>query len=109
MAGFFRYYSVLLSQSGTDAPVAKDLDSTMGRIIWKRTGVGTYTANKENGFRQYKTVPVKDAYIDSDGNRMIMEWTDMNTMTLQTFAAADIYTLADDVLNNQFVHIETYF
>ena len=109
MAGFFRYYRALLTQTGTSDPVAKDLDNTIGRIVWKRTGVGTYTATKDLSFRQYKTVPVRDAYIDADGNKMVMEWTDMSTLTLKTYAAADTETLADGVLVNQYVNIETYF
>ena len=109
MAGFFRYYRALLTQTGTSDPVAKDLDNTIGRIVWKRTGVGTYTASKSLAFRQYKTLPVRDAYVDIDGNYMTMEWTDMNTMTLKTYAASDVSTLADGILSDQFVNIETYF
>ena len=54
-------------------------------------------------------MPVRDAYIDADGNKMVMEWTDMSTLTLKTYAAADTETLADGVLVNQYVNIETYF
>lgn len=42
----YKVYTVLLSQSGTDDPVATVLENTLGEeITWIRTDVGTYEAN----------------------------------------------------------------
>lgn len=104
----YKYYSVLASQVGTAAPTVKDLDSTLDKLVWARTGTGTYTITKTGAFKENKTLPVKDAYTDIDGNYMTLERTSWDVMTLKTYAAADTSVLADDVLDNQFIHIEVY-
>jgi hypothetical protein len=37
-----KVYRALLTQSGTDAPVATVLDNTLGEVDWTREGDGTY-------------------------------------------------------------------
>lgn len=103
-----KYYTVLLSQSGTEAPTAKDLDNTLGRIVWARTGTGTYTATKAGAFRKDKTSPVRDVYFDIDGNKITAERTSWDVVTVKTYAAIDTDTLADSVLSDQYFHIEVY-
>lgn len=103
-----KYYSVLLSQSGTNAPTVKDLDNTLGRAAWERTGVGVYTLTKVGAFKEDKTIPIRDVYVDIDGNKMTMERTSWDVMTLKTYAAADDTVLADSVLSNQLIHIEVF-
>ena len=104
----YKYYTVFISQSGTAAPTVKDIDNTMGRVILARTGTGTYTITKTNGFKVDKTVPKMDSYIDSDGNKMTLEHTDINTMTLKTYAAVDDTVLADGVLDDQYLTIQVF-
>ncbi len=42
----YKVYTALLSQSGTDAPVANVLENTLGsEVVWTRSGVGAYEAN----------------------------------------------------------------
>lgn len=104
----YKYYRVFISQTGTANPTVKDIDNTLERVIVERTGVGTYTFTKTNAFKKDKTVPKKDSYIDADGNKMTLEWTSVDVMTLKTYAAADTTVLADSVLNDQFLQIEVY-
>lgn len=41
----YKVYTALLTQSGTDAPVATVLENTLGEsIVWQREGVGEYQA-----------------------------------------------------------------
>jgi hypothetical protein len=49
-------YTALLSQTGTDAPVATVLgDNTIGNIVWTRVGVGAYTGTLAGAFVSGKT------------------------------------------------------
>jgi len=104
----YKYYTVFMSQSGTDAPTVRDIDNTIGRVLLARTGIGTYTLTKTNAFTLNKTVPKKDSYIDTDGNKMTLEHTDINTMTLKTYAAVDDTVLADSVLSDQYLTIQVF-
>lgn len=38
----YKVYTALLTQSGTDAPVATVLENTLGDIVWTRDSVGIY-------------------------------------------------------------------
>jgi hypothetical protein len=49
-------YTALLTQSGTDAPVATVLENTLGgTVVWARSGVGTYSATLADAFTENKT------------------------------------------------------
>lgn len=46
-----KVYRALLTQSGTNAPVATVLENSLGgEVVWTRTGEGYYLANLENAF-----------------------------------------------------------
>ena len=52
----YKVYTALLSQSGTDAPVATVLENTLGGdIVWTRTDIGKYKGVIEGGFDANKT------------------------------------------------------
>ncbi len=51
----YKVYTALLTQSGTDAPVATVLENTLGDIVWTRTGVGQYSGTLIGGFTTDKT------------------------------------------------------
>lgn len=40
----YKIYSALLTQSGTDAPIATVLENTLGDIVWSYYAVGQYQA-----------------------------------------------------------------
>lgn len=49
-------YTALLSQTGTDAPVATVLENTLGgTVVWSYNDVGYYTATLANAFTENKT------------------------------------------------------
>lgn len=101
-------YTAFISQSSTSAPTASVLVNTLGTVAWARTGTGTYTMTCTGAFTTGKTIPLSDVYYDAAGNKMTLERTSANVMTLKTYAAADIDTLADGVITNQFVNVEVY-
>lgn len=46
----YKVYTALISQIGTDAPIATVLDNTVGNIIWTRVGVGEYKGTLSAAF-----------------------------------------------------------
>ena len=102
-------YTAFLTQVGTAAPVPTVLKDDLAVPVWSYSAVGTYTLTKSGAFVVDKTVPTKlESYIDNDGNKYTLERTSADVMTLKTYAAADITTLANGVLLNQLVNIEVY-
>lgn len=56
-AASYSVYTALLSQSGTNAPVATVLQNTLGgTVMWGYSSVGNYTATLANAFPANKTV-----------------------------------------------------
>lgn len=52
----YKVYTALLSQSGTDAPVATILENTLGGTpVWTRTGAGYYVCTLNGAFTPNKT------------------------------------------------------
>jgi hypothetical protein len=51
----YKSYVALLTQTGTNAPVAIELENTIGNIVWARTSVGSYTATLTGAFISSKT------------------------------------------------------
>ncbi len=51
----YRVYTALLTQTGTDAPVATVLENTIGNIVWTRISAGNYQATLNGAFTLGKT------------------------------------------------------
>jgi hypothetical protein len=51
----YKVYTALLTQTGTDAPVATILQNNIGNIIWTRDGTGEYLATLNGAFPENKT------------------------------------------------------
>lgn len=52
----YKVYTALLTQSGTDAPIATVLENTLGgTVVWTRADVGNYIAELSGGFDSTKT------------------------------------------------------
>lgn len=52
----YKVYTALLTQTGTDAPVATVLENTIGNIVWSRVNTGQYRATLNNAFDATKTI-----------------------------------------------------
>lgn len=79
----YKVYSALLTQSGTDAPVAIVLENTLGdTVVWSRNDVGYYVATiSGNKFTQNKTF-VKSREVSDQDN-------EVNASTNLTYLIAD--------------------
>jgi hypothetical protein len=52
----YKVYTALLTQTGTDAPVATVLENTLGNIVWSRVDTGIYNGTMANTFLENKTI-----------------------------------------------------
>ena len=67
-------YTALLTQSGTDAPVATVLENTLGgTVVWTRDGEGLYTATLSDAFTANKTFCPPSCFHDSNDAGIIFE------------------------------------
>ncbi|OGI93532.1 hypothetical protein A3A03_02290 [Candidatus Nomurabacteria bacterium RIFCSPLOWO2_01_FULL_40_18] len=61
-----KVYRALLTQSGTDAPVATVLENTLGgTVVWLRDGVGYYYGTLTGAFPEGKTLVISSANADN--------------------------------------------
>lgn len=52
----YKIYRALLTQSGTNAPVATVLENTLGDIVWSRAVLGVYEGTLTGAFTSGKTI-----------------------------------------------------
>jgi len=102
----YKVYTALLTQSGTDAPVATVLDNTIGNIVWTRNDIGQYLGTLSMAFPQnqtfYQTAIISKS---SNGSAVEMMWNDVDSLTVQT-QSSNLDT--DDFLNYTPIEIRVY-
>ena len=64
----YKVYTALLTQSGTDAPVATVLENTLGDIVWTRDTTGQYLGTLTGAFISGKTVSPQFPALTFEGN-----------------------------------------
>ena len=106
-------YTALLTQSGTDAPVATVLENTLGgTVVWSRDASGIYVATLSGAFTANKTTPISQREQQSSDNvDDIPQWLTGLRLTDNTYGLNtgnfDI-GLSDSVLNGAFIEIRVY-
>ena len=100
-----KVYRALLSQTGTDAPVATVLENTLGGVpLWEYDSTGNYTATLVGAFTDGKTClsigPCNSflMYVFTPGNE------DVVSLGINSQAGDAV----DGVLLNNYVHILVY-
>ena len=72
----YKVYSALLTQSGTNDPVATVLENTLGgTVVWTRESLGKYVGTLLNAFPTNKTT-VNDSSGNSGGDYYSVSWYD---------------------------------
>jgi hypothetical protein len=105
----YKVYTALLSQSGTNAPVATVLENTLGgTVVWSRNVTGAYTATLTGAFTTNKTfinISNTSAGANPPLNYVIAYKTSVNTVVIQTY-----YNGAgnDTLLDNSSIEIRVY-
>ena len=105
-----KVYRALLTQTGTDAPVATVLENTLGGTpVWERSTFGTYTLTLTGAFvGQVVPINTSGKFAGDALSAMVGDRTDDNTYTLYTYYSADLTLVSDDVLFNTYVEIPVY-
>jgi hypothetical protein len=103
-------YTAFISQASTNAPTEDIvLKDDLAVPVWSYDAVGTFLLTKASAFTSTKTVPnAVVAYFDNAGNKITLERTSANVMTLKTYAAADTAVLANGVITGQYINIDVY-
>lgn len=81
----YKVYTALLTQTGTNAPVATVLENTLGgTLVWSYFDVGNYTATLASAFPVNKVVSFNSVGAFPGGLFISLERVDDNSVTLIT-------------------------
>lgn len=101
-------YVALVSQVGTAAPTAITLEDGIGITSITRLSTGIYNFISNGKFTVDKTVPIDDVIWDQIGNMYILNWIDINTIQLESYAYTNLTIPSDDVLNKRHINFKVY-
>lgn len=108
--GSYKVYTALLTQSGTNAPVATVLENTLGAITLIRGGVGQYILQSSGLFTMNKTV-LFVGLPDYNISQFIINTDQLNTddsnIDLECIDASTLNGL-DGALKNTPIEIRVY-
>ena len=98
----YKVYTALLTQSGTDAPVATVLENTLGgEVVWSRDSNGTYIATPSEPITN-AVFPKPNSIVDS----VAYFRNEAGTFFLETVNVGG--GAADDLLSDSLVEIRVY-
>lgn len=99
----YKVYTALLTQSGTDAPVATVLENTIGNIVWSRVGLGQYQGLLSSAFVNNKTFVI----CNHNAKSYFVEINRANndSIFLKTLGISDY---EDDILGSTSIEIRVY-
>jgi hypothetical protein len=110
----YKVYTALLTQTGTDAPVATVLENTLGgTLVWTRNSDGDYTATLIGAFpdeNQFFTLNAISA-VYSANTSVSVYWNDSDSFQLTTATGNGVtipYTFTDDIIYNYPIEIRVY-
>lgn len=110
-AASYKVYTALLTQSGTDAPVATVLENTLGgTVVWTRDNVGSYFGTLSGAFINNKTSRFAcdlNNPGDGFGNSIVVQRLNDNQIVCYT-GSRNGQEFLDDVLNYTYIEIRVY-
>lgn len=102
----YKVYTALLTQSGTDAPVATVLENTLGDISFSYDTVGSYHITSDSLFIEDKTaVTIGNSYSDISTSAKLVN---NNTININTGKIDTNVLLQNDNLYNNLIEIRVY-
>jgi hypothetical protein len=102
----YKVYSALLTQTGTDAPVATVLENTIGDIVWTYDTVGGYEGILVGAFPLGKTF-MQIGNISNTRGTYIQHNQPMDSVYIEV-TDNDGVTYIDNVLSNTSLEIRVY-
>lgn len=105
----YKVYVALLTQAGTNAPVATVLQNTLGgTVVWTRSVSGSYIGTLANSFTLNKTFCVINCQKDAGENTFNGVLRLSINEILVTTATVSTQVLGDDMLNGISLEIRVY-
>ena len=101
----YKVYTALLTQSGSDAPVAIVLENTLGKIHWSRRFKGTYEGSLARAFTENKTTI---QIIAHTGQGYTTNSSAVNKDVVEISTSNELDRTADNVLENTPIEIRVY-
>lgn len=105
-------YTALLTQTGTDAPVATVLQNTLGgTVVWTRADTGQYAATLTGVFLDNKTPKIRWMKFNpttSNPNEYTLIVGERQSNDVFALAVGEGGSNVDDKLNADFIEIRVY-
>jgi hypothetical protein len=105
----YKVYTALLTQSGTDAPIATVLKNTLGgEIVFTYDNIGIYTGTLTGAFTENKTFILinQTAFENGPDYQNYGDWYSINTIRVTTAISAA--GAVDSQLRNTSIEIRVY-
>lgn len=105
----YKVYKALLTQSGTDAPVATVLENTLGNITYTYDNSGAYYINSSSLFNLNKTFIIigNTANVSNEPCIIYTDQVGVNQILLQTYNIPQV-AFENFILNETPILIEVY-
>ena len=107
-----KVYRALLTQTGTDAPVATVLENTLGgAVVWTYSDVGVYIGTLTGAFTANKvaaSIPVATTGNDFVTGIAVVRRASDDTVLVKTAGVTDLTAGLDGVLNASPIQILVY-
>lgn len=105
----YKTYVALLSQSGTNAPVATVLENTLGgTVVWSRTGPGRYVATLADAFTVGKTSVLMTGNNVGTVGAVYSYIPAANANEVSLRVMDSTFEVADDLMNKATIEIRVY-
>jgi hypothetical protein len=107
----YKIYKALLTQSGTQDPVAIVLENTLGDIRWVYNDIGVYYGQLSGAFTYEKTTScggVCNLYNSFYACFFEVQRDDLDTLLMYTTNSANSGSFSNDMLNNTLIEIKVY-
>lgn len=101
----YKVYTALLTQTGTNAPVATVLENTLGgTVVWSYIGPGLYLGTLVGAFPIEKT----QLFLQNTGGQEANYYINDNNIDYVAIATSEIDTTVDGLLFNTPIEIRVY-
>lgn len=104
----YKVYTALLTQSGTDAPVATVLENTLGSITFSRTDIGKYGIISNQLFTINKTAILSGSEYIFNPTLVSSSVSDSSLIEMSTVDVTGVNNYSDDILASNLIEIRVY-
>lgn len=100
----YKVYTALLTQSGTDAPVATVLENTLGDIVWSREGEGKYIATSTNLYTESKTLILHGVTDSFNSEQGVIPFVIQKDFSNSSIIKVNTFSITSDIEQDGFLY-----